>query len=73
MDIRRRHLTVEEVAELVNVHPHTVRRWLKDGRIEGTRLGPRAGYRIHEDEVRRVLDEGLRPKKATARDSLAAA
>jgi excisionase family DNA binding protein len=33
------YLTVEEAAELIRVHPETVRRWLKAGRLKGSKFG----------------------------------
>ena len=37
MDTQRKgYYTVGEVAKEVGVHPQTVRRWLRDGQIEGT-------------------------------------
>ena len=53
-----RYLTVEEVAEKLQVHPQTVRRWLRNGYINGTLLSRRAGYRIRASEVFRLLEEG---------------
>ncbi len=56
-------LTVEQVAERLQVHVETVRRWLRAGVLEGTFLGRRAGYRISEKELRDFL---LRGKKEAA-------
>jgi excisionase family DNA binding protein len=51
-----RLLTVSEVAELLRMHRESVRRWLRDGRLKGGRIGGRRlGYRIPESEVRRVI------------------
>lgn len=69
----REYMTVDEVADRLGVHPHTVRRWLRAGQLQGTKLSSRAGYRIPREEVERVLVEGLRQGKATARRNLAAA
>lgn len=60
MEHSKRFLTVEDVAKEVGVHPQTVRRWLREGRIEGTLITRAAGYRIPAKEVERVLTEGLR-------------
>lgn len=71
----RPYVTVEEVAAMVGVHPKTVRRWLREGRMHGTLLTRQAGYRIPRSEVERALTIGLREPegKAAARPSLAAA
>jgi len=59
-------LTVEEFAGRLSVHEQTVRRWLRDGQINGTMLNRRAGYRIRSSEVDRVMREGLMPSKELA-------
>ncbi len=37
-----KHLTVKGVAELLQVHPQTVREWLRDGKLEGVKFGARS-------------------------------
>jgi excisionase family DNA binding protein len=62
-------LTVPEVAERLRVHPDTLRRWLRSGRIRGVMMGGRSGgYRIKESEVARIANEGVdgELKKAAA-------
>ena len=49
-------LTVPETAERLRITEETVRRWLRSGKIRGVRLGgTKAGYRIPESEVTRLL------------------
>jgi len=55
----RTWVTVEEAARMIGVHEQTIRRWLRDGRMPGTLLSRRAGYRIQQVEVDRILREGL--------------
>ena len=50
----RNLLTVPEVAEWACVHPKTVYRWIKEGRLEAIQFGPRT-FRIPEDAVRQFL------------------
>jgi excisionase family DNA binding protein len=50
----RNLLTVPEVAEWARVHPKTVYRWIKEGRLEAIQFGPRT-FRIPEDAVRLFL------------------
>ena len=54
-----RLLTVTEVAEQLRVDPETVRRMLRAGRLKGSMpVSPRAGWRIPQSEVERILEEG---------------
>jgi len=56
MMVEERVLTVAEVAERLRLGEETVRRWLRQGKLRGTKLGPTsAGYRIPESEVQRIL------------------
>ncbi len=49
-------MTVQEVAERLRLHPESVRRWLREGRLKGGRMGGRRlGYRIPESEVERIV------------------
>ena len=50
----RNLLTVPEVAEWARVHPKTVYRWIKEGRLEAIQFGPRT-FRIPEDAVTQFL------------------
>jgi excisionase family DNA binding protein len=50
----RNLLNVPEVAEWTRVHPKTVYRWIKEGRLEAIQFGPRT-YRIPEDAVSQFL------------------
>jgi excisionase family DNA binding protein len=51
-------LTVRQVAERLQVNPVTVHRWLRAGRMRGSLLSDRMGWRIPESEVRRLLAQG---------------
>lgn len=51
-------LTVDEVADQLRVHPETVRRWLREGRLSGYRISRRGGWRVRPDSVARLLEEG---------------
>lgn len=62
----REYMTVDETAARIGVHPQTVRRWLRSGKVLGTLISRTAGYRIPRDEVERVLQEGLREGKLAA-------
>ncbi len=34
-----RYYTVKEAAQILRVHPRTVRRWLKEGKLKGKKIG----------------------------------
>lgn len=53
-------LTTKELAEIAEVHIITVLRWLKEGKIEGKKFGK--SWRIHKDELRKILPEGNKEK-----------
>ena len=49
-------LKVHEVAQRLRVGPETVRRWLRSGKLRGSKISPtRGGYRIPESEIARLL------------------
>jgi excisionase family DNA binding protein len=49
-------LTVAEVARRLRVHPVTLRKWLRAGKVRGVRLGgTKTGWRIPASEVTRLL------------------
>jgi excisionase family DNA binding protein len=52
-------LTVKEAAARLKLNPETVRRWIRSGRIRAVSLGSdKAGFRIPESEVLRLLSVG---------------
>jgi excisionase family DNA binding protein len=48
-------LTTAEVAELLNVHVNTVRRWSNKGVLETYRIGTRGDRRLRQGDVNRLL------------------
>jgi excisionase family DNA binding protein len=50
----RNLLTVLEVAQWARVHPKTVYRWIREGKLEAIQFGPRT-FRIPEDAVGQFL------------------
>ena len=57
-----RLLTVAEVAERLRTHPETVRRWMREGKLRGVRLGgPKLGWRVAEAELERFLADAGAP------------
>ena len=54
-----RLLTVREAAERIRASRESVRRWIREGRLQATRPGgTKLGYRIREAEVARFLAAG---------------
>jgi excisionase family DNA binding protein len=55
-------LNVNEFADLLNVKPATIRRWLLLRKISSTRIGGRL-VRIPRGEAARLVDAGFCPSK----------
>jgi excisionase family DNA binding protein len=63
---KEKRYTVEQAADILGVHPQTIRRWLRDEQLLGIMLSRQAGYRIKESEIDYVLENGVRPGKELA-------
>jgi excisionase family DNA binding protein len=48
---------VQEVADQLDVHPDTVRQWIRSGELEAIDLGGRAGFRISESALQKFMRE----------------
>jgi excisionase family DNA binding protein len=57
-------LTTAEVAELLNVHVNTVRRWSNKGILETYRIGSRGDRRLRQGDVDKLLRK-TQPAEAT--------
>ena len=44
-------LTINEVAELLNVHINTVRRWSNQGTLKAYRVGSRGDRRFRQEDI----------------------
>ena len=68
--MERRAFTVREVADMIGAHVASVRRWIKTGKLNATRVdpsNPREPWRIPAAEVTRIttVKRGRgRPRKA---------
>lgn len=51
-------LTVGDVADLLNLHINTVRRWSNQGILKAYRIGPRGDRRFRREDVNGFLKEG---------------
>lgn len=54
-----RWLTVAQAADVLQVHPETLREWLRAERIPATLLSRRAGYRIRATDIEAFLSGTL--------------
>jgi excisionase family DNA binding protein len=57
--------TVAQAAELLNVKPVTVYRWIENGTCKSLRIGPKL-LRIPESEIERLLSSPAQPELAEA-------
>ena len=48
-------LKVKEAAEKLNVHPNTIRNWIKAGELKAMDIGK--GYRIKEDDLNEFVEK----------------
>ena len=53
--MRKNLFSTPEVARFLGVFHTTIRRWIEQGKIKGIRVG--RNYKIHVDEVIRILDD----------------
>lgn len=55
MEEQQQWLTVQEVAELLRVHPETILRHIRQRKLKAIKLGARAGYRISQEALREYI------------------
>jgi excisionase family DNA binding protein len=55
-------LKIKDVAEILNIHPSTIRRWSEQGKIEAYRIGNRGDRRFRQSAVDRFIT-GFNPFK----------
>lgn len=51
------YLTITQVAELLQVHPNTLRNWDKNGTLKAIRIGVRKVRRYKREDVLRLLEK----------------
>jgi len=50
-------MTVDDVAKLLEVHPQSIRRWIKSGELIASQLGAKAGYRIRNADLEAFMKQ----------------
>lgn len=63
-------LTASELAELLNVHINTVRRWSNRGVLKAYRVGPRGDRRFRREDVDNFLAENLETNHEPVEEAL---
>jgi len=49
-------LTLQQVSEVLNVHPNTLRNWDNNEVLRAVRYGKRGDRRYHKEDVLRILN-----------------
>lgn len=68
-----RFLTVQQAAEVAQVHPETMREWCRRGRIPATLISRRAGWRIRQSDLEAFLSGELTAPEVEAEGKARAA
>lgn len=50
-------LTVTEVADILHIHPNTLRRWCEEGRLVAYRINSRGDRRFKLDDVLSFINQ----------------
>jgi len=53
-------LKISEAAELLNVHPNTLRQWDKKGILRAVRFGQRGDRRYRKEDIMRLVTKSAR-------------
>jgi len=62
------YYSVEELSEILKLHPKTVRRFIREGRITGKKIG--RSWMVHEEELKRYAHGELGGREGDSPDSL---
>lgn len=56
-ELEEKYHTVADLAKMLSVKPHTVRRWIHDEEVKAVKLpGPRGDFRIPHSEAVRLVN-----------------
>ena len=50
-------LKIKTVAEIIHIHPNTLRRWHEQGKIVAYRIGTRGGRGFRQSDIARFITE----------------
>lgn len=55
------YFSVKDVASLLSLNEETIRRWIRDGKLDADEIGGRVGYRVSEESLKSCLkrEKGL--------------
>lgn len=54
-------LKLSETAELLNVHPNTLRKWDKKGILVAVRFGERKDRRYNKEDIMKLVNSKAKP------------
>lgn len=54
-----RDLTVDDVAERMQITPESVRRWLREKKLAGYQASRQAGWRVRPEDLERFIAERM--------------
>ena len=60
MKIDKKLLKISETAELLNVHPNTLRQWDKTGQLKAIRFGQRKDRRYRKEDIMKLVNSRTR-------------
>ena len=49
-------LKVTDVAKELSVHPETIKRWIREGRLAAVKTSANGNWRISDEELRRFIE-----------------
>jgi len=61
MNKKKNLLKLSEAAELLNVHPNTLRKWDKKGILRAVRFGERGDRRYKKEDIMKLLNNKDEP------------
>ena len=60
MTVQKEYLTPDEVATILDVHPETVRRWIRSGELAASQPANSGRWRVHREDLQALIATGAR-------------